>query len=127
MVDEDRIRSSFGSKIHINQMPLEKHIFFISPHEIPDINLTLVPATYPSNEHGSPWRKMRPSRAQWNVEYEVEIMGMFLVEEMGAYHIKLKTDSQLVVYQIRGETQAKDLIFQRYLKLATEKLEIANV
>lgn len=41
---------------------------------------------------------------------------------MGPEAIKLKTDSQLVVSQIRGEAHAKDLLLQQYLKLDTKKL-----
>lgn len=52
---------------------------------------------------------------------------------MEVEHIKLRIYSQQVFSQIRGETHAKDLLLQRYLKLATKKLarskafEIAHV
>lgn len=52
-------------------------------------------------------------------EYEVVIAWMILDEELGWNHIKLRIDSQLVVFQIRGEAQAKDPLLQWYLKLDT--------
>ena len=42
-------------------------------------------------------------------EYEVLIVGLGLAKEMGIKQIKILSDSQLVVNQIKGTYQAKDL------------------
>lgn len=56
------------------------------------------------------------------VEFKSVITRMTLDEEIGVEHIRVRTNSQLVMSQIKGESQAKDLSLQRYLKLATGKL-----
>ncbi|MCI20601.1 gag-pol polyprotein, partial [Trifolium medium] len=47
-------------------------------------------------------------------EYEACMAGVDLALEMGAKYLKLKTNSQLVVTQIKGEAQAKEPFIQRY-------------
>lgn len=44
------------------------------------------------------------------VEFEAVSLGITLDKEVGVEHMKLRTDSQLVVSRIRGEAQAKDPI-----------------
>lgn len=43
------------------------------------------------------------------------ILGLTLAFEMGAESIRLKTESQLVVSQIKGETQAKEPVLKLYI------------
>lgn len=55
-------------------------------------------------------------------EYEVIIACLTLESEMGVERIKLKTDSQLVVSKIKGESQTKNPALQHYVWLARENL-----
>ncbi|XP_058784142.1 uncharacterized protein LOC131658910 [Vicia villosa] len=48
-------------------------------------------------------------------EYEAPIAGIALVEEVGVTHLVLKTDSQLVASQVKGEYQEKDISLQKYM------------
>ena len=41
-------------------------------------------------------------------DYEVLLVGMAMIQRMGAKSIKLFSDSRLVVSQVRGEFEAKD-------------------
>lgn len=43
-------------------------------------------------------------------EYKVGILRMTLAEEMGAEHIKLQIELQLVISYVRGESQAQDVL-----------------
>ncbi|KAI5443688.1 hypothetical protein KIW84_012370 [Lathyrus oleraceus] len=43
-------------------------------------------------------------------EYKVGISRMTLAEEMGAEHIKLQIELQLVISHVRGESQAQDVL-----------------
>lgn len=45
-----------------------------------------------------------------------------LAKEVEAECLKLRTNSQLVVSQIKGGAQDKDPLLQKYLKFTTEKL-----
>lgn len=42
------------------------------------------------------------------VEYEVLIAGLRLAKSMGAHHLNVISDSELVVNQVNQEYQAKD-------------------
>lgn len=55
-------------------------------------------------------------------EYEVIIACLTLESKMGVERIKLKTDSQLVVSKIKGESQTKKPALQHYVWLARENL-----
>ncbi|XP_027174210.1 uncharacterized protein LOC113773797 [Coffea eugenioides] len=48
-------------------------------------------------------------------EYEAVIAGLQLARRMGAAHILIYSDSQLVVCQILGEYEARDEVMHRYL------------
>ncbi|XP_027075975.1 uncharacterized protein [Coffea arabica] len=48
-------------------------------------------------------------------EYETLIAGLQLTRRLGAQRIHVRSDSQLVVFQVLGEYEAKDETMQRYL------------
>ena len=48
-------------------------------------------------------------------EYEVLVKGMAMVQRMGGKSIRLFSDLRLVVGQVRGEFEAKDVRMQGYL------------
>ena len=48
-------------------------------------------------------------------EYEALLVGMTMVQKMGGKVIEMFFDSRLVVGQVQGELEAKDLIMQEYL------------
>ena len=48
-------------------------------------------------------------------EYETLLMGMAMVQKMGGKAVKVFSDSKLVVGQVRGELEARDLRMQEYL------------
>lgn len=48
---------------------------------------------------------------------------MTLDGEMGAEHIQIQVNSQLIASQIRWEGPTKGPLLQQYLKLATKRLE----
>ncbi|XP_057452245.1 uncharacterized protein LOC130744069 [Lotus japonicus] len=61
-------------------------------------------------------------------EYEAIIAGMRLAIEMNVHSLVIKTDSQLVANQIKGEYQAKDVQLEKYLGKAQELMKhIDNV
>ncbi|MCI11736.1 hypothetical protein A2U01_0032838 [Trifolium medium] len=68
--------------------------------------------------------KFAHSATNNQAEYETCIAGLNLALEMGAKNLKLHTDSQLVVTQIRGEAQTKELGMQKYLALVREKIKL---
>ena len=49
-------------------------------------------------------------------EYEVLLMGMMMVQEMGGKTVKVFSDSKLVVGQVRGDLEARDPRMQEYLR-----------
>lgn len=57
------------------------------------------------------------------VDYEATILDITLVTRMGAKSIKLRTDFHLVILQIIGEAQTKQLLLQWYVILAIGKLK----
>jgi ribonuclease HI len=55
-------------------------------------------------------------------EYEACFAGIRAAKELGTTAITLRSDSQLVVSQIKGEYQAKEPLMQKYLALVKESL-----
>ena len=53
-------------------------------------------------------------------EYEALLIGLRIARALGAENIVLKSDSQLVVGQVRGDFEAKETRMQKYLKLANQ-------
>ncbi|XP_061344902.1 uncharacterized protein LOC133290804 [Gastrolobium bilobum] len=53
-------------------------------------------------------------------EYEAMIAGLLQARELGAQHLKVFSDSQLVTFQISGEYQAKGPLMSKYLKRVKE-------
>ena len=49
------------------------------------------------------------------VEYEALLAGMIMVQKMGGRTVELFSDSRLVVGQVKGELEARDLRMQEYL------------
>lgn len=54
-------------------------------------------------------------------EYEELITGLKLAQGLGVKNVQVKTDSQLVVSQVKGEAQEKDALLQKYLRTVREK------
>ena len=53
-------------------------------------------------------------------EYEALLVGLRIARALGAERIVLKSDSQLVIEQVRGDFEAKDMRMQKYLKLVNQ-------
>ena len=49
------------------------------------------------------------------VEYETLLVGMTMVQKMGGKVVEIFSDSRLVVGQVQGELEAKDMRIQEYL------------
>ena len=49
------------------------------------------------------------------VEYEALLVGMIMVQKMGGKAIEIFSDSGLVVGQVKGELEARDVRMQEYL------------
>ena len=49
------------------------------------------------------------------VEYETLLVGMTMVQKMGGKTVEIFSDSRLVVGQVKGELEAKDVRMQKYL------------
>ena len=60
---------------------------------------------------------MRPdfSAANNEVEYEALLMGMNMVQRMGGKVVKMFSDLRLVVGQVKGELEVRDVRMQGYL------------
>ena len=50
-------------------------------------------------------------------EYEALLAGLRIARALGAEKVVLKSDSQLVIGQVRGDFEAKETRMQKYLKL----------
>ena len=48
-------------------------------------------------------------------EYEALLVGMVMVQKMGGKAVEIFSDSRLVVGQVRGELEARDVRMQEYL------------
>ena len=53
-------------------------------------------------------------------EYEALLAGLRIARAYGAKKIVLKSDSQLVIGQVRGDFEAKEMRMQKYLKLVNQ-------
>ena len=49
------------------------------------------------------------------VEYETLLVGMTMVQKMGGKVMEIFSDSRLVVGQVQGELEARDVRMQEYL------------
>ena len=49
------------------------------------------------------------------VEYETLLVGMTMVQKMGGKAVEIFSDSRLVIGQVQGELEAKDMRIQEYL------------
>ena len=49
------------------------------------------------------------------VEYEALLVGMAIVQKMGGKAVEVFSDLRLVVGQVKGELEARDLRMQEYL------------
>jgi len=52
------------------------------------------------------------------VEYEALLVGMAMVQKLGGKAVDVFSDSTLVVGQVKGELEARDLRMQEYLNQA---------
>ena len=52
-------------------------------------------------------------------EYEVLLVGMAMVQKMGGKTMEIFSDSRLVVGQVQGELETRDLRMQEYLNRFT--------
>ena len=53
-------------------------------------------------------------------EYEALLTGLRIAKALGAEKIVLKSDSQLVIGQVRGDFEAKEARMQKYLNLVNQ-------
>ena len=60
--------------------------------------------------------------ANKEAEYEALIAGIRLARKMGLQQLRVYSDSQLVVNQVKGDYQAKGENMAAYLKVAREQL-----
>ncbi|XP_071924926.1 uncharacterized protein [Coffea arabica] len=58
------------------------------------------------------------------VEYETLLTGLRIAHQMGITAIRVRSDSQLVVLQIRGEYEAKDDVMKKYLAKVREAVAL---
>ena len=56
------------------------------------------------------------SAANNEAEYEALLVGMTMVQKMGGRTVEIFLDSRLVVSQVKGELEARDVKMQDYLK-----------
>nr|XP_023896956.1 uncharacterized protein LOC112008835 [Quercus suber] len=59
-------------------------------------------------------------------EYEALLTGLRLAQVLGAENVVIKSDSQLVIGQARGDFEAKEATMQNYLQLATQLISNFN-
>ncbi|XP_071906174.1 uncharacterized protein [Coffea arabica] len=57
-------------------------------------------------------------------EYETLLMGLQIAHQMGITAIKVRSDSQLVVLQVRGEYETKEEIMKKYLIKVQEAIAL---
>ena len=63
-------------------------------------------------------------------EYEALLMGMMMVQKMGGKAVRVFSDSKLVVGQVRGDLEARDLRMQEYLcqiRIIQEEFEVFDL
>ena len=56
------------------------------------------------------------SAANNEAEYEALLVGMTMVQKMGGRTVEIFLDSRLVVSQVKGELEVRDVRMQDYLK-----------
>ena len=54
------------------------------------------------------------------VEYEAILTGLKIARALGAKNALLRSDLQLVIGQVKGDFEAKEIRMQRYLKLTNQ-------
>nr|XP_023874804.1 uncharacterized protein LOC111987331 [Quercus suber] len=59
-------------------------------------------------------------------EYEALLTGLRLAQALGAENVVIKSDSQLVIGQAKGDFEAKEARIQKYLQLATQLISNFN-
>ena len=59
-------------------------------------------------------------------EYEALLTGLRIAWALGGENVVLKSDSQLVIGQVRGEYEAKEARMQKYLKLTNQLVSAFN-
>ena len=59
-------------------------------------------------------------------EYKALLTGLRIARALGAKNIMLKSNSQLVIGQVRGEFEAKETRMQKYLKLTNQLVSTFN-
>ena len=64
------------------------------------------------------WFKFPTSNNQ--AEYEACLAGLMTAKELGAQHITICSDSQLMISQVNGDYLAKEAIMQKYLQRVRE-------
>ncbi|XP_027088643.2 uncharacterized protein [Coffea arabica] len=57
-------------------------------------------------------------------EYETLLTGLRIAHQMGITAIRVRSDSQLVVYQVRGEYEAKEDVMKKYLTKVREAIAL---
>ena len=55
------------------------------------------------------------STTNYKAEYEALLAGMTMVQKMGGKAVEIFSDSRLIVSQVWGELEARDLRMQEYL------------
>ncbi|XP_071921711.1 uncharacterized protein [Coffea arabica] len=60
-------------------------------------------------------------------EYEALLTGLRIAHQMGITAIRVRSDSQLVVYQVRGEYEAKEDVMKKYLAKAQEAIKLFDI
>ena len=60
------------------------------------------------------------------VEYKAILIGLRIGKALGAKSLLLKSDSKLVIGQIKGEYEAKKCRMQKYLKLTNQLVQEFN-
>ncbi|XP_027155826.1 uncharacterized protein LOC113756302 [Coffea eugenioides] len=60
-------------------------------------------------------------------EYETLLTGLQIAHQMGVTAIRVRSDSQLVVYQVRGEYEAKEYVMKKYLAKVQEAIKLFNL
>nr|XP_027108775.1 uncharacterized protein LOC113728583 [Coffea arabica] len=60
-------------------------------------------------------------------EYETLLTGLRIAHQMGVTAIRVRSDSQLVVYQVRGEYEAKEDVMKKYLAKVQEAIKLFDI
>ncbi|XP_071917241.1 uncharacterized protein [Coffea arabica] len=60
-------------------------------------------------------------------EYETLLTGLRIAHQMGITAIRVQSDSQLVVYQVRGEYEANEDVMKKYLAKVHEAIKLFDI